>query len=245
MADIIMFRGGTPDFKAYHCEGDTQDYMAPVDAPHQPDTPPFDSHADGAYEQGYLNLAYPLIPNLAETQAHQVMQRQLKRVKAVGDVMHLCWIPTRAFLDSIYFEVTRTDKLLDGVKLTPVASRMYWDFNDETYKFARVAEFTAELTAAGITSFPAGTPQDGDVIYGMARLSLKTDALPSTFAHNIVKADNQGNLCVPYDNKFGAIVLGYEVSAGSAEAIQSIWKSNLAIYMSAKLIAFDCPSQIG
>lgn len=245
MADIIMFRGGTPDFKAYHCEGDTQDYMAPVDAPNQPHTPPFDSHADGAYEQGYLTLAYPLIPNLADTQAHQVMQRQLKRLQGVGDVIHLNWIPTRAYLDSIYFEVTHTDKMLDGVKITPVATRMYWDFASESYKTQRIAEFTAELTAAGITSFPLGTPQSGDVIYGMARLSLKPDALPSTFAHNIAKADADGKLTLPYDNKFGFVTLGYEISAGSTEAIQSIWKSNIAVYMSAKLIAFDCPSQIG
>jgi hypothetical protein len=246
MAEIFMFRGGTPDFKAYHCEGDYARYMEPVDGPRMDATPPFNSHACGAFGQGWLNLHYPLVPNLFDTDAHKFMQDMLKEVKGVGDLLLTNWVPTRSYVDSIYFEVTKTDSLLDGVYITPVAVRGAWDFTENKTKYTEIAEHAAELQAAGITQFPLGTPKEGDVIYGMAKLNSDFTKLPPTFGHNIAKRDaNTEQPTGPYDPAFGTVFLAYKITAGSTEAIKNIWKSNIEVYMSAKLVAFDGSSQIG
>ena len=84
---IKLFRGGMPDFKGWFCDGQFAEFTPPFDAPHAKFTPPFDSHADAAHGQGYLNLHFPLVPNLNDTVGHRWMQYGLKGVKADGDVI--------------------------------------------------------------------------------------------------------------------------------------------------------------
>ena len=74
----------------------------------------------------------------------------LKEVKGVGDLLLTNWVPTRSYVDSIYFEVTKTDSLLDGVYITPVAVRGAWDFTENKMKYTEIAEHAAELQAAVI-----------------------------------------------------------------------------------------------
>lgn len=96
MANINMFRGGTPDFKGWFCRGDWPEFKPPFSAPHAAFTPPYDSHADAAYGQGYLNLHFPLVPNLADTYGHNWMRTALKKVSAIGDTIMLNWVPLRS-----------------------------------------------------------------------------------------------------------------------------------------------------
>lgn len=245
MANVNLFRGGTPDYKGWMCEGQSAEYQPPFDAPHVPYTPPFDSHADGAYGQGYLNLQFPLVPNLNDTYGHRWMQNLLKGVKNVNDIIFTNWVPTRAYVESLYVEVTHTDAILDGVYVTPVAYRVDWDFTTEEYLYKEITAFTDELTAAGMTQLPLGTAQDGDRRYLMARLSTDGSKLPCTFGHNIVKRDKNGKPTDGYDEYFGTVLLGLQVVQGDAEKIASIWKSNIAVWMSAKLMAFEGATQIG
>lgn len=80
----------------------------------------------------------------------------------------------------------------------------------------------------------------------MAKLNSDFTKLPPTFGHNIAKRDaNTEQPTGPYDSAFGTVFLAYKITAGSTEAIKNIWKSNIEVYMSAKLVAFDGSSQIG
>ena len=69
--------------------------------------------------------------------------------------------------------------------------------------------------------------------------------MPITFGHNIPELDENGKPVGGYDDYFGAVCLGYEVSNGSADKIKNIWKSTFALYMSAKLFTFEGSTQIG
>ena len=286
MAITNLFRGGMPDFKGWFCDGQFAEFTPPFDAPHAKFTPPFDSHADAAHGQGYLNLHFPLVPNLNDTVGHRWMQNALKSVKAVGDTILTNWVPLRSYVDSVYYEANLFDKNLDGVYVKPVAYRVAWDFDAEEWTYTKIAAFTSQLSAAGIDKFPLGTPGGSDKIYGMARLvgasgtsQLTSGAttgtvtgtvdgtsvtgtsagsvtntsgtastmadMPVTFGHNIPELDANGKPVGGYDDWFGAVCLGYEVSNGSADKIKNIWKSTFALYMSAKLFTFEGSTQIG
>lgn len=170
MAITNLFRGGMPDFKGWFCDGQFAEFTPPFDAPHAKFTPPFDSHADAAHGQGYLNLHFPLVPNLNDTVGHRWMQYGLKGLKAVNDVILTNWVPLRSYVDSVYYEANLFDKNLDGVYVKPVAYRVAWDFTTEEWTYTKITAFTSQLSAAGIDKFPLGTPSGGDKIYGMARL---------------------------------------------------------------------------
>ena len=288
MAITNLFRGGMPDFKGWFCDGQFAEFTPPFDAPHAKFTPPFDSHADAAHGQGYLNLHFPLVPNLNDTVGHRWMQYGLKGLKAQGDVILTNWVPLRSYVDSVYYEANLFDKNLDGVYLKPVAYRVAWDFANEEWTYTKIDAFTSQLSAAGIDKFPLGTPAGSDKIYGMARLvgasgtgqltsgattgtvtgtadtttgevtgtsagSVTNTAgtastmadMPVTFGHNIPELDETGTPVGGYDDYFGAVCLGYEVSNGSADKIKNIWKSTFALYMSAKLFTFEGSTQIG
>ena len=278
MAITNLFRGGMPDFKGWFCDGQFAEFTPPFDAPHAKFTPPFDSHADAAHGQGYLNLHFPLVPNLNDTVGHRWMQYGLKGLKAVNDVILTNWVPLRSYVDSVYYEANLFDKNLDGVYVKPVAYRVAWDFTNEEWTYTKINAFTSQLSAAGIDKFPLGTPQNGDKIYGMARLvpasgssqltsgavtgtvsgsdvtgSVTNTAgtaatmadMPVTFGHNIPELDENGKPVGGYDDYFGAVCLGYQVSNGSADKIKAIWRSTFALYMSAKLFTFEGSTQIG
>lgn len=186
MAYIHLYRGGTPVFKPLFCAGTGAEFTIPFDAEHQPGTPPFDSHADAAHEQGYLNLHFPLVPKLADTRAHAWMQNLLKNVKAANDVILTNWVPLRSYLDSYYIELVTPDDDLTGVYVTPTAYRVQPDPTDyenpEAITISEIAAFSNELNAAcGARRVPLGTPTHGtDKRYLFARLGGISTSVEST-----------------------------------------------------------------
>lgn len=255
MAQILnMSRGGMGKFKCMFCDGDWSEYGPPYTMPNMPNTPPFDSHADGAYGQGYLNLQFPFVPHL---DGHEWMRNALRGIREVGDVFFTNWVPSRHYVTSVYYEVRRTDKMLEDVYLQPVAYRFKPDLptyprqpgsacclGELTGTYEPIEAFTTELNTAGIDKFPLGKPKDDDKLYGMALLATDAAQLPSTFGHNILrkKADNSVE---PIDEYFGEVLLGYKVVQGDAEKIASIGFAHCAVYFSGKLIGFECASQVG
>ena len=257
MAYIHLYRGGSPVFKPMFCEGSGAEFLSPFDAQHLPHTPPYDSHADAAHGQGYLNLDFPLVPRVGETEAHRWMQNLLKQVKNANDVILTNWIPLRSYLDSYYIELVTPDEDLTGVYVTPAAYRIKPDPTDyenpEAVTITEIADFSTELAAvAGAARVPLGTPTHGtDKRYLMARFGngsvtsggSTSATLPWSFGHNIVYKDNDGVL-TPEDDFFGAVVLGLKVT-GTASKIPLIAKGHFELYISAKCLTFEGSSQIG
>lgn len=245
MANVLIYRGGSPDFKGVMCDNQFAEYRAPYSAPHLAATPPFDSHADAAYGQGYLNLNFPLVPNLNDTSAHRWMQPALKGIKDVDDIIFTNWVPTFSYMDALHIVVTATDPTLDGVYFKPVAYRHAWNFTTEEWTLTPIVAFDDEVAAAGVTQFPLGTPQAGDDLYGLIRLSTDPTVLPSTFGHNLKAPMVNGSAPAPLDAYFGNVLIGLQIVAGDPDNISKIWKSNIAVYVSGKLLSFECPTQVG
>lgn len=266
MAAINMFRGGSPDFKAMFCGGDFAEFTPPFSSPLYDDTPPYNSHADGAQGQGYLNLWFPLVPNLQNNDAHKWMRNALEGVKAVGDIIRLAWVPLRSYAISQHFELVKGDELLDGVYVKPVAERVSWNFTTKSWDWTTNTDYAAAVTASGVTQFPLGIPSNTDRRWGFIdlspspKVSVTTShpeegtptssasvsfSAPCTFGHNLVKTDTDGVPVSGLDAYYGAVVLGLQIAAGQAKDIANIWRGNFALYMSAKLLQFECATQIG
>lgn len=246
MATVNLFRGGSPDFKPLFCQGAFAEFGPPFSAPHYEFTPPFNSHADGAQGQGYLNLWFPLVPNLQNNDAHKWMRNALENVKAVGDVIRLAWVPLRSYVLAQYIELTQGDELLNGVYVKPVAERVSWDFAKQDWVWEENSEYAAAVTASNVGQFPLGVPGDTDQRWGFINLAPKAgDQAPCTFGHNIPKTDAKGVPTAGLDAYYGAVVLGLQIAEGDADAIKNIWRGNFALYVTAKLLAFESSAQVG
>lgn len=246
MATVNMFRGGTPDFKAVFCRGEFAEFKPPFSAPHYEDTPPYNSHADGAQGQGYLNLWFPFIPNLQNNDAHKWMRNALEKVTSVGDIIRLAWVPLRSYVLAQHIELVRGDEILDGVYVKPVAERVSWDFANKDYVWSDNADYAAAVTASQVGQFPLGLPSATDQRWGFINLAPKAgDQAPCTFGHDIPQVDANGDPTGPLDAYFGYTVLGLQIAEGDESAIANLWRGNFALYMSAKLVAFECATQIG
>lgn len=242
MANVLMFRGGSADFKGWFCDGQFAQFNPPFSAPHYDYTPPFDSHADAAYGQGYLNLVFPLVPNLNDTYGHTWQQHALKGVKAVDDVILTNWVPLRSYVESLYIECNKIDEDYAGVTLTPVAKRVVWNFTTNEFDYQDNAAFDAFVAAGTATQISIGDTTASPYIFATADTQANKLA---TFGHNIVTYDASGVPTGGYDAYFGGVVIGLKVAAGDSAKIENLWKGNFAVYLSAKIHAFEAPTQIG
>lgn len=241
MANISLYRGGTAEFRPAWCCGDYPEFKPPFDTPHFAGTPPFDSHADAARGQGYLNLMFPLVPNLLDTTAHRWMHVPLQKLSAVDDIIQWAWVPHRGYVDSLYMELTRFDTALDGVYVQPVAQRAVWNFTTSEWEFPDNTQFDTDIsTAANVTRLPLGTPASGDKPYLVAKFAPGADGMYSTFGHNLVERNAAGEPVGGLDEYYGATVLGLKIVAGDADKIKLLWRSKFELWMCAKFIAYEC-----
>ena len=256
MANIVLYRGGTPVFRPAFCCGDYAQFMPPFDTPHFPGTPPYDSHADGAREQGFLNLSFPFGPNLLDTTAHRWMIPPLEKLSAVGDIIQWAWVPLRGYIDSLHMELTRYDTNLDGVYVQPVAQRAKWNFTTNEWEYTESTAFANDIAQyANTTKLCLGTPAEAsgsgddatpaDSPYLFARFPQTGTDLPSTFGHNLVKRDASGKPTGGLDDYFGAIVLGLKITAGAPAKIKAIAQGKFELWMCAKFLAFECNTFTG
>lgn len=242
MANIMMFRGGTPDFKGWFCDGQYAEWGPGFSARHADYTPPYDSHADAAYGQGFLNLTFPLVPNLNATLGHEWQQMALKNVKQVGDIIILNWVPLRSYVVALHAECNRIDENYAGVTLQPVALRCVRNFTTDEYDYKANAAFDDMISAGTGTQISIGDTSANPYVFTAP--NSMADRL-STFGHNIAATNAAGEPTGGYDDYFGAVLLGFKVAAGDAAKVAELWRGNFAVYLSAKIFAFEAPTQIG
>lgn len=246
MATVNMFRGGSPDFKPMHCAGAFPEFNPPFSTPHYDDTPPYNSHADGAQGQGYLNLWFPLVPNLQNNDAHKWMRNALENLSDVGDIIRLAWVPKRSWVLAQHFELVRGDELLDGVYVKPVAERVAWDIAKKEYVWTVNADYASAVTASNVGQFPLGKPKETDQQWGFINLIPQAGVqAPCTFGHDMVQRDAKGIPTQGLDAYYGGVVLGLQIAEGDTDAIKRISLGNFALYMSAKVLQFECSTQVG
>ena len=246
MASVNLFRGGTPEFKPMFCRGEYAQWGPPFSAPHYDDTPPYDSHADAAYGQGWLMLSFPLAPTLWGNYSHHWQQTALRSVKAIGDRIWLNWVPLRSFAVAQHIEVNKIDPALEGVTVKPVAARVSWDWDAEEWKWEDNTDYAAKVTEAGVSEMGLGEFSESLQRYAFINLMPDKDKpIPCTFGHNLVSFDENGVPTGPLDEYYGGVVLGLEIVRGDAEKLALLHRGNYALYTSTKICAFECSIQVG
>lgn len=249
MATVNLVRGGAPVFRPAFCCGAFPEYNPICDITHFPGTPPFDTHAEAAHGQGYLNLMYPFVPNLLDTDAHLWMQTPLQALSAKNDVIRLIWIPTYSYVDSMVIVQTKYDTSLDGVYVQPISERYWWNPSTKQCEYKANTLFDAAFsTYANATRLCLGTPAAGnspDSQYIHCRFPQKDSIQNWAFGHDQYKYNAQGDPTAAADEYTGMAVFGLRVVDGTAAKIKSIWQGNFELWINLKVFCHECSGFTG
>ena len=250
--NIDLVRGGAPVFRPAFCCGAYPKHEPICNIPHFPGTPPFDTHADGAHGQGYLNLMYPFVPNLLETDAHRWMQAPLQNLSAVNDVIRLIWVPTYSYVDSLIISLTKYDTALNGVYLQPVSERYWWNPSTKACEYKANDLFTEAFSNyANATKICLGKPAaaSGDTPADSSYIHCRfpqTDSIQNwAFGHDLYKFNDQGEPTGPEDEYTGMAVFGLKIVSGDASKIKNIWRSNFELWINLKVLCHECSGFTG
>lgn len=246
MSIVNLCRGGEPVFRPAFCCGDYPAYDPACNIQHFPGTPPFDTHAEAAHGQGYMNLMYPFVPNLLETDAHRWMRTPLESLSGVGDKIRLIWIPTYSYVDSLMISLTQYDQMLDGVYVEPVAERYWWNPSTKRCEYKAHDEFEAVLAQyANTTELCLGTPKEDDSSYIHARFPQDGSTPNWAFGHDLYKRNASGDISEPEDDQCGVVVFGLKIKSGDASKIKNIFRGKFEMWINLKTLCHECSGFTG
>ncbi len=243
---INLIRGGEPVFRPAFCCGAYPQYNPISDITHFPGTPPFDTHAEAAHGQGYLNLMYPFVPNLLDTDAHRWMQTPLQQLKAVNDTIRLIWVPTYSYVDSLMISLTKADTALNGVYVQPYSERYWWNpaTNKNEYKENPLFD-EAFNTYTNAEKICLGEAAADDSSYIHCRFPQKDSTQNWAFGHDLYKYNASGDPTGPADEYTGMVVFGLKIVSGDASKIKNLWHSNFELWINLKTFCHECSGFTG
>lgn len=247
MANINLYRGGTPVVRFMWNDTDYPQYQPPFSQTHmgtqsplfvdeQPleETPPYDSHADGAYNAGNFVLGMPIAPrvrgNIAQRKALQA------NAIAVGDILQCMWLPEDHIATYVNLKSITLDSNMAGATIALCVQNAVPDANGE-FTYTEDTDFADAVTAqVGTNSFNVAEPfnafvslfkADGDYSVPM----YSTPALPAK--------DSSSSVTYPVYKVFGVKVLS--LPTDTTVTFADMMK---AIYLSVRMEAFECPSAL-
>lgn len=248
MANISLYRGGTPEVKYIWSAADHPEYRPPFSQRHlgaQSDlfadertleeTPPYDSHADGAYNMGNFVIGLPVAPR-TRGQATQRKALQAQPLE-VGDILQCIWLPEDHIATYLNLKSITNDANMAGATVALVAQNATPDKNGE-FHYVEDTDFAdAVTTQVGSNSFAVDKPfnafvslfkTNGDYavpMYSKPALPVAHDAPDSTLP------------TYPTYKIFGLKILSLPTKSEVTFADMLS-----AIYMSLRMEAFECPS---
>lgn len=248
MANISLYRGGTPAVKYIWSAADHPEYRPPFSQRHlgaQSDlfaderpleeTPPYDSHADGAYNMGNFVIGLPVAPR-TRGQATQRKALQAQPLE-VGDILQCIWLPEDHIATYLNLKSITNDANMAGATVALVAQNATPDKNGE-FHYVEDTDFAdAVTTQVGSNSFAVDKPfnafvslfkTNGDYavpMYSKPALPVAHDAPDSTLP------------TYPTYKIFGLKILSLPTKSEVTFADMLS-----AIYMSLRMEAFECPS---
>lgn len=254
---IDLFRGGIPVFRPAFCCGDYPAYMPVGNMQHFEGTPPVDEHAEGARGQGYLNLNFPLVPNILDTDAHRWMRTPLMSLSKSEDVLRLIWIPRYGYVDSLWMQLTKYDTMLDGVYVTPMAERYWWNpktgalefkpeplFDEAMSKYANALRLPLGTPSGEVEDLDAGVTIPADSQYIFARFGQEDNTLPWSWGHDLYTFDRNGRPSGALDEYCGNVCFGLKITGPDAK-IKDIWRGKFELWINMKYLQHDCQGFTG
>ena len=262
MAKNIMFaRGGTSVVKFPWCEGEFPEYTCPFHSDNLEGTPPYDSKFDGAYGSGlaYFTAGMPFSPS-ASHNALEWQRKQLMANKplAVGDFIGLILVPFDHYVTFVNVKVQGCDPNMAGATVFPDSrvleadgcefdptetegilyrcykkSDCWWNAPNDVTPIAldkpstKFISCIAPLEQTNSNEKGDDIPSNVDNNYGPLIYSVPPVGVCST---------TEEAFCGQYN------VLGFRIVTLPTDTTVNLWDMRNALYMSAKIEGFDCPT---
>ncbi len=234
MSNISFIRGGTPVVKFIWDENTTPEYRAPFSENNLDDTPPYDSHADGAYNLGHFVLGMPIKPVGAGMTWQKKLLSEPNHKLAAGDVIQLCYLPADHIATFLNLKSVQSDEHLAGAQIGLVAQILTFD-DDGNEVYTEDSDFDAAVTAqCGANAFELDGPFNAFVSLmkadsGYAVPMYSSPALPAKDASS-----------KPTAGKY--VVFGIKIKSLPTDSTVSLADMRKGIYFSVHMDAFECPT---
>ena len=248
MTNISLYRGGTPEVKYIWSAADHPEYRPPFSQRHlgaQSDlfaderpleeTPPYDSHADGAYNMGNFVIGLPVAPR-TRGQAAQRKALQAQPLE-VGDILQCIWLPEDHIATYLNLKSITNDANMAGATVALVVQNATPDKNGE-FHYVEDTDFAdAVTTQVGSNSFAVDKPFNAFVSL------FKTNgdyAVPMYSKPALPVAHNAPDGTLPTYPTYK--IFGLKILSLPTESKVTYADMLSAIYMSLRMEAFECPS---
>lgn len=245
MTNYNLYRGGTPEVRFMWSKKDYSKFNPPLTAKHLgaahklfgndefQDTPPYDSHADGAYNLGNFVIGASINPN----GRGMISQRTAFKYQkiAVGDVLQLIWLPEDHVATLLNLKSINWDSKMAGATVALIVQNGTPNADTGEFEYTEDTDFAAAVTA-----------QHGSNVFKVdeafnAMISLyKVNgdyAVPMYGQPCLPAKDESTSGTAPVYKFFGLKVLSLPTDANVTFA-----DMRKSIYMSLRMEAFECPS---
>lgn len=241
MADIRLYKGGTPDISFMNCEGHAVTSRPPFGYLNRKKTPPFDAHYDGAYAVATFAAGFPFIPSEIPYMRDNITNAQPDGL-AVNDIMQMIVIPCNHYVDSIRFDIGQPDKNLAGCTVELVAQAVEWDptanSNRGGFVLNEISDISVAATAQGVST-PIDVSEPTSVVIWMGNV-VNGYAHP-LYAAPIFTTTGSGAGATIVRHQSGAIILGVKVISLPTDAEYGIHMALNDWYLSCRMTGFEAP----
>lgn len=232
MANLSFIRGGTPVVNFVWDHKTVPQYTAPFSNNNIVDTPPYDSHADGAYNLGSFVLGMPINPN----NVGMTWQRKILGDKPlqVGDIVQCMYLPEDHYATALNFKSVGVDEKLAGATIALVTQTLQYAADGSVVVTEDSALDDAVTAQVGSNVFNVNEPFNAFVSLskvedGYAVPLYSTPSLPAKDAAS-----------QPTFGKY--YIFGFKVLSLPTDPTVSLADMRKGIYMSLRCEAFECPT---
>lgn len=238
MADVSLFKGGTPVVNYMWCEKDYAQFVPPFGRPNLQESPPYDSHMDGAYGSGlaYFTMGMPVRPNRGQIGGGMLWQKKALADKNpdVDDFIDLIVVPQNHYVTGINFKIMASDAHMAGAAVALTARKLTYSA-DGTYELEEISDITDALAAQ---SQPSSIPVDVPCNVFVSTVSTDTGYAVPLYANPTVPPTTEGG-----EPTFGSdLILGVKVVSLPTDSNYKLHHMLNGWYLSVKVAGFECPT---
>lgn len=244
MANIKLYRGGTPVVNFLWHENDAPEFKPPFSAQPvggthgglfslSPDSPPYNSHAEAAMNKGNFVLGFPLYP----VGVGMTWQEKLLAGAEADDIIQCIWVPEDHFATFLNLKSIRADANMAGATVALVAQKATFDPDAREFVYTEDPDFAAAVTAqAGTNVFDLS----GTFNAFVSLFKTSGDyAVPMYSDPTLPPASATGS--VTFGNYY---IFGLKILSVPTDQAVSLAQMRKGVYLSLRMEAFECPTNL-
>lgn len=250
MANINLYKGGTPVPRYKWCEGDYAQFQPPFQTGLSSTingiyrTPPYDSHFDGVQAVGYYTGWMPIVPAIMPGQKNAFRNGPI----AVDDIIQCIWIPVDHYATFLNFKVQGEDPRLAGATVSLTAQTVTMTNGEPVY--AEIQDVENAAAAQGYSA-PIAIDTTSNTFISLMRVASSaslavtgTNDAGSNTVTGTATGEVAGYVRPLYSAPNVVTVLGLKIVALPTDDNVTLDMMNNAMYMSAKIEGFECATQV-